>query len=369
MPTETPYSEMEPPSQAKRYCKCCGKVTAGIFFVLLLIVILVQAVLYWWATLHCSASKLKDYSYPGGGSKNLVPADSLLVEQAPRWWGSSFINIPAEKSGQPDGASTGVWFRTWGPLWYTYTYQDILGQETFVVRDRPIAVGGSHKLMRCDGEGQAWVVSEGKHWIMNGIRSLFGMYTSRVYNIWQGNTLIAISEKLGGTGQSHKQIIFRDPNKAEPFASAFLKDRHFHGEFDEWFVQSNKNSSLPDYVPNAVAMLMAFTTAKQKAHAQPSQPSEFLEVTPIASAATIEGGAAVTPQAAATLADQSATAAATVGEAQVPEEPEDATTLTEEPPLAASAEVVAEQSAPALPTSSEESSEQKEESTPAEQRV
>lgn len=264
----------------------------------ILLCILLQAVLYWWATLHCSAKSLKDYSYPGGGEKNLVPADSLLVQQEPRWWGSSFVNLPSDTVGLPDGASTGVWFRTWGPLWITYTYQDVLGQETFVVRDRPLAIGGSHKVMRCDGEGPAWVVSEGGHWLMNGIRSIFGMYTSRIYNIWEGNELVAVSEKLGGSGQSHKQIIFRSPNKAEPFASAFLKDRHFHGQFDEWFVQVDKNASLPNFIPNAVSMMMAFATGKPKAKSAPEKPSEFLEVpalAPVESAAVVVGEAA-TPE-------------------------------------------------------------------------
>jgi len=307
----TAYQDMEPPSQAKTCCKMCGKIAGGVCGVLVIVVILVQAVLYWWATLHCSAGKLQGYTYPGGGDENLVPPDSLLVEQAPRWWGSSFINIPADKAGLPSGASTGVYFRTWGPLWYTYTYQDVLGQETFVVRDRPLAIGGSHKIMRCDGEGPAWVVSEGGHWLMNGIRSMFGMYTSRIYNIWKGNELVAISEKLGGTGQSHKQIIFRAPDKAEPFASAFLKDRHFHGVFDEWFVQLDANSSLPNFIPNGVSMLMAFATANTKAHVP--KPTDFLEVTPIAAAAAAvpEGDAAEKEEATISPVEQSATAAIT----------------------------------------------------------
>jgi len=322
--------------------------------VFVLLVILVQAALYWWATLHCSTSALKGYSYPGGGSDNLVPADSLLVEQAPRWWGASFINIPADSAGLSTGASTGVYFRTWGPLWNTYTYEDVLGMKTFVVRDRPLAIGGSHKLMRCDGEGPSWVVSEGSHWLMNGIRSLFGMYTSRVYNVWKGDTLVAVTEKLGGTGQSHKQLIFRDPNKAEPFASAFLKDRHYHGEFDDWFVQTNKNSSLPNFVPNSVAMLMAFATAKEKSHSP--KPSEFLEDTPSAAALAVEVPATARQQVAIATSLEEGQGVKIVA-------------APTEPPLTASVASATEQTVSADLTSSGQIGQRMEESMPAEERI
>lgn len=258
----------EPPSAAKRCCKGCAKISAGLCGILVVLLAILQGVLYWWATMKCNPRSLKDYEYPGGGHDDLVPPDSLLVEQEPRWWGNSFINIPANKAGLANGASTGVYFRTWGPLWYTYTYQDILGQQTFVVRDRPLAFGGSHKIMRCDGTGPSYVVGEGGHLIMNMIREIFGMYTSRVYNIWEGNTLVAVSEKLGGGGQSHKQLIFRDPAKATPFATAFLAHRNYHGVYDQWFVESTPNTTLPNFVPNAATMLMAFPTAEAKLRSQ-----------------------------------------------------------------------------------------------------
>jgi len=278
---ETPYTEMEPESKGKRCCKATGKVCGGACCVYLLVVVLMQAALYKWATLHCSAGALIDYEYPGGGAKDLVPSNSLVTEQDPRWWGSSFIASPANKDGLPEGASAGVYYRTWGPLFWTVTYQDITSKETFVIRDRPLALGGSHKIMRCDGTGSVYVVTEGSHYFMNIIRELFGMYSSRVYNIWEDSTLVAISSKLGGSGQSHKQMIFRAPDSDVPFASSFLKDRYYHGHFDEWFVQVNEDSPLPNFVPNSVTVLMAFATAAMKNQtAAPGQMLELLEELP-----------------------------------------------------------------------------------------
>jgi hypothetical protein len=281
---ETPYTEMEPQSRGKTCMKYTCKIVGGFLLVFIVVVGLIQVALYKWATLHCSAGQLKDYEFPGGGEDaavNLVPPDSLLVEQDPKWWGSSFINNPANKDGLPEGASTGVYYRTWGPLWWTVTYQDIMSKETFVIRDRPIALGGSHKIMRCDGTGPVYVVTEGTHVFMNAIRELFGMYTSRIYNIYEDNKLVAVSSKLGGSGQSHKQMVFRKPGDDNPFASAFLKDRHYHGRFDEWFVQVEKDAPLPNFVPNSVAVLMAFATAGLKNHtAAPGEMLELLEEAP-----------------------------------------------------------------------------------------
>lgn len=230
----------------------------GVIFALMLLIFLLQFALYKWAAMVCSANHLKDYSFPGGGEKGLVPPDSLLVQQDPRWWGKSFINIPADKAGLADGASTGVYYRTWGPLWWTYTYQDIMSKETFVMRDRPLALGGSHKLMRCDGTGPEYIVNEGSHVLINRIRALFGMYETRTYSIWENNVKVAESAQLGGTGQSHKQIVFRKIGEAQPFASCFLKDIHFHGKYDEWFVQVEPDSILPPWVPNGITAMMAF---------------------------------------------------------------------------------------------------------------
>jgi len=275
---QMPAEEEEEESTMKKFGKKCGKVTGIFCLILILIVVVVQLACYKFATMKCNARTLEGYEFPGGGASDLVPGHSLLIEQEPRWWGSSFIVSPADRVGLASGASVGVYFRTWGPIFWTYVYQDDLGMQTFMIRDRPLAFGGSHQIARCDGKGPVYIVSEGSHYVMNSIRSMFGMYTSRVYNIWEGKNLVAVSEKLGGTGQSHKQIIFRDPAKATPFASSFLQHRDYHGSFDEWSVQDEDVTPLPAFVPNAITALMAFPTAAAKAKAAKaaSNPAAFM---------------------------------------------------------------------------------------------
>lgn len=99
--------------------------------------------------MHCSASSLTGYEYPGGGTDDLVPRNSLLVEREPAWWGDSFINIPADDAGQPLGASTGVIFKTRGPIFNTYVYQE-----------RTAARGGSRWRVPA-GRACAWPESRG----------------------------------------------------------------------------------------------------------------------------------------------------------------------------------------------------------------
>lgn len=272
-------------AKAKRCCKSLTKVVVLGLLVVFFLAGVLQGALYQFASMKCKASKLQDYSYPGGGPKDLVADNTLLIEQDARWWGSAFIVQPADHVGLATGASTGVWYRTWGPFWFTYVYQDDLGMETFMVRDRPLALGGSHKMFRCDGTGPVYILNEGKHVVMNRIRSFFGSYTSRIYNIWQDGSLVAVSEKIGGTGQSHKQLIFRDPEKAEPFASAFLQDRHYHGQYDKWFIHDEKNITLPAWVINSATILMAFPTAQAKASHAPSQ--SLVEVPPMDAEASV----------------------------------------------------------------------------------
>mmetsp|Transcript_110405 Transcript_110405/g.216479 ORF Transcript_110405/g.216479 Transcript_110405/m.216479 type:complete len:390 (+) Transcript_110405:57-1226(+) len=281
-----PYQNMDPETCCQKTNRLCRKCVLGTCCFAIVAICLVQALLYCWATMKCSAGHLRDYEYPGGGPVNLVPRNSLLIEQDPRWWGESFINSPADDAGLPIGASSGVFYKTWGPIFNTYVYQDITGRETFLIRDRPIALGGSHKIMRCDGTGPVYVFSEGTHWLANNIRELFGMYTTRNFNIWEGSQKVAVSQKVGGGGQSHKQIIFRAPDEDVPFASCFLKERQVHGKFDEWFVQEYKNrsSTLPAYVPHSCCVLMAFRTSAQKAAAakvhdakDDKKPESFLQ--------------------------------------------------------------------------------------------
>lgn len=77
-------------------------------------------------------------------------------------------------------------------------------------------------------------------------------------------------------------MIFRTPDSDTPFATSYLKDRHHHGHYDQWFVQVNPESPLPNYVPNAVTAMMAFATASLKnTTAAPGEMLELLEEVPL----------------------------------------------------------------------------------------
>merc|ERR1712060_76907 len=59
------------------------------------------------------------------------------------------------------------------------------------------------------------------------------------------------------------QLMFRRPKEANPFGSALLQTRHYHGKFDEWFVHQADDDELPNFVTNGVAALMAFKMSKR----------------------------------------------------------------------------------------------------------
>jgi len=264
----------------------CAKGYGLALLVLALAVTVLQQALFSWATMGCKASELVDYSFPGGGSYDLVEGSTLLIEQTPYTLSSSFLVQPTDEVGLATEASTGIWYRTWGPLFWTYVHKDNLGHATFWARDRPLALGASHKLARCDGKGPVYVVSEGKHVFMNAIRHWFGMYTSKTYNIWADSQLVALAERVGGRG-SQQQLIFRQPDKADTFASSFLADRHYHGTYDKWFVHE-QTKVLPAWVVNAATALRAFPTsqAKQKAAAAAARTPKQLEAARALEAAT-----------------------------------------------------------------------------------
>lgn len=244
----------------------CGKVGGKLCGVLVALVIILQLLCSWWATMGCSAGRLQKYKFPGGSApaaENLVPRNSMLTQQPPRWFGASFMVLPADDHALISGASTGVYFRTWGPLWYTYVYQDALGAKTFAVRKKFFSVGSSYLFQRCDGAGNNFVMNEGKHYLMNEVRRFFGMYTGTEYNIWDGSKLVAISTSLGGGPAA--QLNFRSLTSDTPFASAILHERHYHGHLDQWFVHQLTKEVIPDWVTNGAAAVTAFYAADLKA--------------------------------------------------------------------------------------------------------
>lgn len=248
-------------------CKWC----CIAWLVIVVLVSLLQYAMYSFASHGCSASSLSaDYPYPGGGAKDLLPADSLLLEEAESFWGGRFTVQPADGSGSATGASTGVWFRTWGPLFYTYSHRDVQSKYTCMAREEMLSFEGSHKMWRCDGTGPTYVVSQGSHFLINFFRKLFGMYTSSIYNIYEDSNVVAWSQKVGS--KLHNiQVLYLAPGEAtSPYASADLRDRSYHGHFDVWFVANFANSTLPNWVTSATTAFMAFDVATSKNNRAPA---------------------------------------------------------------------------------------------------
>merc|ERR1719476_313860 len=76
-----------------------------------------------------------------------------------------------------ENASIGAWTRTWGPLFWTYVYQDLENYpkphevKTFVARSAVWTWGGAHTIWRCDGTGPTYGLNQGS--------------TESVYNVWE----------------------------------------------------------------------------------------------------------------------------------------------------------------------------------------
>jgi len=126
---------------------------------------ILQFLCFHFATVKCgSGSPPDDYAFPGGGhglyggpEVNLVPRHSLVVENLPRWYGMAFDVYNATVMGTIAGAPQGTWFRTWGPMFSTYTYQDVQhSQPTIYMRSSWQSIIFQYNddyIMRCDGKG------------------------------------------------------------------------------------------------------------------------------------------------------------------------------------------------------------------------
>jgi len=258
-------AEAEGERRVSKGCRVCCKYCCPLIVIVLLIVGLTQWAMYTFAGFKCSPNKIDpDYKYPGGGPKDLVPVHALLIEEATRWWGSHFTLQGASPEGGAMGASTGVWFQTWGPLVWTYVHQDTLGTDTFMAREQYFSFDGAHKVWRCDGTGPTYIISQGSHAIINWFRKLVGMYTSTIYNIWEDDKLVAVSKMIGTSGQASKHLVFQSTDGVKQFGSSFIQQRDYHGSFDKWFTTNEPNSTLPAWATNAATAFTAFHAAESK---------------------------------------------------------------------------------------------------------
>lgn len=253
------------------YKKFCAGFCGCILMVLFILTWILQGILYWWATVKCSPSALDGYAYPGGEASdhggpgfNLVPRISLISERPPSFWGQAFDNIPAsETSADPNAAPTGVWWRTWGPFFTTYTYVDVVNSKTTLyVRHNLLRLGMSHRIGRCDGKEKMATFTEGGSWFMNRIRYTFGMNQAMTFKMYLGDDLIATAEE---TSRAVSSLTFLSYPSREELGSAIMTTRNFHGQYDQWLVRNQQSTPLPYWFETASTLLFAFHELNGKA--------------------------------------------------------------------------------------------------------
>lgn len=267
---------------------------------------ILQFACFHFGTMGCSASALEHYNYPGAGwtcpahvthptstaewpaavaagcvhtpEDNAVPGIALLLERGKVWSGQSFeVYHATEGNAQIDRAPVGVWWRTWGPWFWTYSYEDIQHSKTTLYM-RPTIMGmmglySETRIMRCDGKGEVWFFGEGANWISNRIRTLFAMQRESSFKIYEGSGKFGTAlETFHGT----KSISFKD-NHDDPLGSAVLVENSGH-RHDLWSIHladSVDISKLPPYyVMNAASVLMGFRwISVREARGVPSPPA------------------------------------------------------------------------------------------------
>jgi len=255
-PTKSP---MNPRQQ------CCS-----VFCMLLVIYILfgsiAQFVCFHWATMKCGGgSPADDYIFPGGGNSNfggaefnLLPEYGSLVEQDHTMWGMKFGVLSKEGSDL-----IGAWYRTGGPFFSTYTYQDTDNSPPTVYMRASIQsiIFGycDDYAMRCDGKGDSLRLSEGGSYLSNRIRHLFAMNQGSTFKVWSGGKVIASAEE---TYHGIKSITFKNVSGSQAkFASATIDGLPFKIEGKDhvrWRFTNSPNQSIPYYQTSAMSTLYAF---------------------------------------------------------------------------------------------------------------
>jgi len=258
-------------------CSVCG--------VLLVIYILLgsiaQFVCFHWATMKCGGGSPDDnYPFPCGGAGcgisnfggpkfNLMPETGWLIEQDHTMWGMKFGVV--SKGGSD---TIGVWYRTGGPFFSTYTYQDNLNSQPTVYMRASIQsiIFGylDDYAMRCDGKGDSLRLSEGGHYFRNRVRHAFAMNQGMTFKVWSGGKLIAEAEE---TYHGIKSVTFRNvTGTKDKFASATIGGQAYKIDGKDhvrWTFSNSPNQSIPYYQTSAMSTLYAFriwsSQAKQTA--------------------------------------------------------------------------------------------------------
>ncbi|CAE8627636.1 unnamed protein product [Polarella glacialis] len=276
--------------QLKKGLRVCLLYLGTVFLVVFILAWCIQVFMYWVATnaSGCSASALEGYDYPGGGvseaggaSFNILPGISLLAEREPMWYGAAFDVIPSNEASTVAAAPAGTWWRTWGPIFATYTYEDVANSRTTVyMRRNLLRMGSSHTIARCDGQGPKVTFTEGSNFLANRVRKVMGMNQGMTFKIFMDDKLVAVAEE---TSHGFESLTFREEDSGRSESSSVLKERHFHGLYDLWLVKNDEKSILPNYVASATTLLLAFHTINHDATSKGAASNEspnFLEKPP-----------------------------------------------------------------------------------------
>jgi hypothetical protein len=266
---------------------------------------ILQFIMFHFATMGCSASALTNYRYAGGGwtcprhyepevefdqwqsvisddphnttackytpADNVVPELSLLLEQA-----SSLFHLEQSYAVFPntagaatiDRAQVGMWWRTYGPWFWTYTYQDMHSRTSLYMRPTLMGMMGLYsetRIMRCDGQGDVWFFGEGSNWIGNRIRTffgnVFGLQREGSFNIYQNSDHFGTAIE---TFHGQKSITFQKGTGTSQvtLGSTVLTANADHPHRDMWSLHKeggpNYREFPPYYVTSAASVLMAF---------------------------------------------------------------------------------------------------------------
>lgn len=285
---------------AKQQCCCCSMI---LFFVYFVVFGIIQWVCFHWATYNCG-SLPANYNFPGGGhgdgttpGDNLLPRNALIVAREASVYGDAFDVFNSTEEGQMVSAPVGTWFRTWGPWFYTYTYQDTLNsKETVYMRATLAGMSGlltELKVMRCDGKGEVMKYSEGTAVLGNAFRAFLQTNTGSVYKILIGGELQAVVEE---TYHGAKSATFRTEGKGgkDVIASFILQGANNDG-YNQWFMKNDADSPLKFYMTDAVAVDYAFKIHNEKKKKQSQQYMLLAEQVKTAVSDLVRGHKSIPP--------------------------------------------------------------------------
>lgn len=234
---------------------------------------MVQGAFYGYALYGCDASNLVHYNFPGGGNSalgsadyNLVPELSLVIEQPPRFFGQQFAVLPSNEASTPNGAATGFFFKTWGPIFNTYTYQDINGQTTFYMRRNLFRLGMSHRIERCDGKKPSIWIEEGSDWFGNKVRGALGYIEAKRFKVYIGDEQMGCIKEtdIGTFSLTFCEYKHSTGKECHEIGSGVLKNRHYNMHYDEWLVTNKNSTELPYWATVGATTLFGYSQARNE---------------------------------------------------------------------------------------------------------